>query len=149
MQGTRVRSPVGELDPTCCAVRPGGVKLVYPVDFFLKKDEHRFLILVEKWEKCKYEKKTLELCSPQWFLSGVSILTQCLGVGRLFRKFWLLSCLFSWCSVPWGPGSLMSWSSWDSPQPWRVASPAAYSPTVEKLWANLCLPPGVNHSRVS
>lgn len=48
MQGTRVQSPVGELDPTCGAVRPGGVKLVYPVDFFLKKDEHRFLILVEK-----------------------------------------------------------------------------------------------------
>lgn len=57
MQGTRVRSPVGELDPTWGAVRLGGVKLVYPLDFFLKKDEHSFLILAEKENFSKKKKK--------------------------------------------------------------------------------------------
>lgn len=55
-------------------MRLGGVKLVYPLDFFLKKDEHSFLILAEK-ENFSKKKKPLEPCSLQWFLSGVSILT--------------------------------------------------------------------------
>lgn len=93
MQGTRVRSPVGELDPTWGAVRLGGVKLVYPLDFFLKKDEHSFLILAEKENfSKKKKKKTLEPCSLQWFLSGVSILTH-VERGGGFSK------IFGYCHV--------------------------------------------------
>lgn len=50
--------PSGELDPTWGAVRLGGIKLVYPLDFLLKKkDEHSFLILAEKKILVRKKKK--------------------------------------------------------------------------------------------